>query len=61
MAAGSLVALFISERTPLFGFMERGYRPEIVIAIVAEAVALLALLALLALRRAGPAPALAPQ
>jgi hypothetical protein len=43
LAAGSLAALFISESTPLFGFMEFGYRTSIVIAIVAEAAAILAL------------------
>jgi hypothetical protein len=53
VAGGALVALFISERTPLFGFMEQGYRLEIVIAIVAEAVAVVALAALMGLRRAG--------
>jgi hypothetical protein len=43
VASGSLIALLISERTPLFGFMEHGYRVEILIAIGAEAVAILAL------------------
>lgn len=59
VAGGSLIALFVSERTPLFGFMERGYRLEIVIAIVAEAAAVFALGALMALRRPAPVPALA--
>jgi hypothetical protein len=54
LAAGSLVALFISESTPLFGFMEQGYRLEVLIAIVAEAVAVLALTALMALGLPGP-------
>jgi hypothetical protein len=40
VAAGALVALLISEATPLFGFMEQGYRREIVIAIVAEVAAI---------------------
>jgi hypothetical protein len=35
--------LLISEHTELFGFMEHGYRLEIVIAIAAEAVAILSL------------------
>ena len=35
----SLVALFISESSSLFGFEESGYRQAIVIAIVAEAAA----------------------
>lgn len=43
VASGSLIALLLSERTPLFGFMEHGYRVEILIAIGAEAVAILAL------------------
>ena len=59
MAGGSLIALFVSERTPLFGFMERGYRLEIVIAIVAEAVAVFALGAMVALRRPAAPPLLA--
>ncbi len=49
LGAGGLVALLISEHTPLFGFMEHGYRLEIVIAIVAEAVTIVALSAFLAL------------
>jgi len=38
IAVGSLVALFISESTPLFGFEEYGYTTAIVVAIAAEAV-----------------------
>jgi hypothetical protein len=49
VAAGSLVALLISEHTLLFGFMEHGYRLEIVIAIVAEGITLVAVGAVLAL------------
>ena len=41
----------MSEHTPLFGFMEHGYRWEIVFALAAEAVAVAALGALLALTR----------
>jgi hypothetical protein len=37
IAVGSLVALFIAESRPLFGFMENGYDMPILIAIVAEA------------------------
>jgi hypothetical protein len=37
IAVGSLVALFIAESQPLFGFMEDGYDTPILIAIVAEA------------------------
>ena len=35
----SLVALFVSESSGLFGFVEHGYRMAIVVAIVAEAAA----------------------
>ena len=42
-----LVALLVSEQTPLFGFMEHGYRFAIVFAIVSEAVAIVALTILL--------------
>jgi hypothetical protein len=49
LAAGSLAGLFISESTPLFGFMETGYRTTIVIAIAAEVVAMMSLVALVAL------------
>jgi hypothetical protein len=48
VAAGALAALLISEQTPLFGFMEHGYRLEIIIAIAAEAVAITALAVVLA-------------
>jgi hypothetical protein len=48
LAAGSLAGLFISESTPLFGFRETGYRTTIVIAIVAEVVAMMSLVALVA-------------
>ena len=43
VAAGALAALLISERTPLFGFTEDGYRPAIVVAIATETVAIVAL------------------
>ena len=43
VAAGGLVALLVSEQTPLFGFMENGYRPVIVLAIVSDAVAIVLL------------------
>ena len=45
VATGTLAALLISEYMPLFGFMEQGYRLEIVIAIAAEVVALMSLVA----------------
>jgi hypothetical protein len=38
VAAGSLAALLVSEHTPLFGFMEYGYRQAIVISIALESV-----------------------
>jgi hypothetical protein len=37
IAVGSLIALFIAESQPLFGFMEDGYDTPILVAIVAEA------------------------
>jgi hypothetical protein len=37
VAFGSLVSLLISEYTPLFGFMESGYRLAIVLALVSDA------------------------
>jgi hypothetical protein len=40
LAAGALIGLLVSEHTPLFGFMEHGYRFAIVFAIVSEAVAI---------------------
>lgn len=49
VAVTSLIALFVSEQTPLFGFMEHGYRLEIVVAIVSEAAATVALTAFLLL------------
>jgi hypothetical protein len=39
IAATSLTALFVSEQTKLFGFMESNYRPEIIIALASEAAA----------------------
>jgi hypothetical protein len=38
IAIGALVALFVSESQPLFGFMEDGYSTAIVIAIASEAI-----------------------
>jgi hypothetical protein len=54
IAAGSLIALFVSESATLFGFSEAGYGTAIVLAIIAEAlaVALLAPVATVSLRRA---------
>ena len=47
VAAGALVGVLVSEHTPLFGWMEHGYRFAIVFAIVSEAVAIVALTILL--------------
>jgi hypothetical protein len=43
MAAVSIAFLLISEHTTLFGFRETGYRPAIVLALIAEAVAVVCL------------------
>jgi hypothetical protein len=43
VAVGGLVALIVSEHTPLFGFMEHGYRFATVFTIASEVVAILAL------------------
>jgi hypothetical protein len=50
LAATSFVFLFVSEHRPLFGFKDYGYRPAIIVALVAEAAAVLLLGAYLALR-----------
>ena len=55
VGAGSLLALLVSERTSLFGFMEHGYRPVIVLAIAADALAIVALSAVLAWGAGQPA------
>ena len=51
LAGTSFVFLFVSEHMQLFGFQEHGYRAAIVVALLAEAVAVLALTAYLAVRR----------
>jgi hypothetical protein len=43
IAAASLIALWISETSSLFGFTDYGFRPTIVTAIVAESTAIVAL------------------
>jgi hypothetical protein len=43
VAAGGLAGLLISEHTPLFGFMEHGYRFVIVVVIAADAAAIVLL------------------
>jgi hypothetical protein len=50
LAATSFVFLLISEHRPLFGFQDYGYRPGIMIALAAEAVAVVTLSAYLAAR-----------
>jgi hypothetical protein len=55
VAMGSLIALFVSEQTPLFGFREYGYRQAIVVSIVVEVATTLLLGAfLLGLVRSSP-------
>jgi hypothetical protein len=49
----SLVALFVSESSGLFGFQENGYRTAIVLAMVAEIGATLFLVVFLAASRVG--------
>ena len=49
IALGSLVSLLVSEYTPLFGFMESGYRLAIVLAIVFDVLATVFLGAFVAL------------
>jgi hypothetical protein len=53
IAGASLVALWISETSGLFGFMDHGFRPAIVAGIVAEAVTIVTLSAYLVLVGAG--------
>ncbi len=53
LAASSLIALWISETSSLFGFSDFGFRPTIVAAIIAESVAVVALGAHLALYHIG--------
>ena len=48
LSVGGFAGLLVSEHTLLFGFMEHGYRLEIVLALAAEAVATLSLSAFLA-------------
>src|SRR5919201_1265958 len=43
VAATSIAFLLISESRPLFGFKESGYRPAIVVALVAEGAAVVLL------------------
>ncbi len=49
IATSSLIALWISETSSLFGFTDYGFRATIVVAIVAESIAVMALTTYLAL------------
>jgi hypothetical protein len=63
IAASSLIGLWITETSSLFGFTDYGFRPTIVAAIVAESTAIVALssyLALAGLRFAGVRRAVEP-
>jgi hypothetical protein len=65
VAMGSVIALLVSEQTPLFGFMEHGYRQAISISIVLEVTATLLLGAFMAglsrsARKRRPAATTAP-
>jgi hypothetical protein len=61
VAAGGLAALLVSEQTPLFGFMEHGYRFVIVLTIAADAVAIAMLMLFLSRTPTGPrSPTAAP-
>jgi hypothetical protein len=53
VAAGGLAALLISEHTPLFGFMEHGYRFVIILTITSEAMAIAMLTLFLIRARTG--------
>ena len=48
LSVGAFAGLLVSEHAPLFGFMEHGYRLEIVLALAAEAVATVSLCVFLA-------------
>ena len=50
LAATAFVFLFVSEHQPLFGFQDYGFRTEIVLALAAEAAAVVMLLGYLATR-----------
>ncbi len=52
----SLAALFVSESSGLFGFVENGYRTAIVLAMVAEVAATVFLVVFLVASRAASAP-----
>lgn len=51
IAATSLIGLWISENSSLFGFTDYGFRPTIVAAVIAESTAIVGLTAFVALTR----------
>ena len=51
LALSGIAALLVSEHTPLFGFMEHGYRFVIVLTLAAEAAAVVLLVVFLACTR----------
>jgi hypothetical protein len=53
VAAGGLAGLLVSEHTPLFGFIEHGYRFAIVLAIASDAAAIIMLTLFLVCVRSG--------
>jgi hypothetical protein len=53
IAASSLIGLWISESSSLFGFTDHGSRPTIVVAIVAESLVIVSLTAYLTLKNLG--------
>ena len=53
IAASSLIGLWISESSSLFGFTDYGFRPAIIVAIVAESLAIVALITYLTLEHLG--------
>jgi hypothetical protein len=60
VATGGLAALLTSEHTPLFGFMEHGYRFVIVLTIASDAAAIAILTLFLIRTRTGPRSPTAP-
>jgi hypothetical protein len=61
IASTSLVGLWISETSSLFGFTDYGFRTTIIVAIVAESIAVGALTAYLALAHLNPSHPLSPR
>jgi hypothetical protein len=50
LSATAFVFLFLSENQPLFGFQDYGYRTEILVALAAEAAAVVTLTVYLAVQ-----------